>query len=44
MKAYERLLQYVVIPTQSNDDTGTTPSTPEQWNLAARLSGTMPWV
>jgi len=39
MKAYERLLQYVAIPTQSNDDTGTTPSTPEQWNLAQALVG-----
>lgn len=37
MKAYERLLQYVAIPTQSNDETGTTPSTAEQWVLARAL-------
>ena len=37
MKAYERLLQYVVVPTQSNDETGTTPSTAEQWVLARAL-------
>ena len=37
MKAYERLLQYVAVPTQSNDETGTTPSTAEQWVLARAL-------
>ena len=37
MRAYERLLQYVVIPTQSSESTGTTPSTTEQWDLAKHL-------
>ena len=37
MRAYERLLQYVVIPTQSSEITGTTPSTTEQWDLAKHL-------
>lgn len=37
MKAYERLLNYVVIPTQSSEETGTTPSTPEQLILAKAL-------
>jgi len=37
MRAYERLLNYVVIPTQSSEVSDTTPSTPEQWNLAKVL-------
>ena len=37
MKAYERLLNYVVIPTQSSEESNTTPSTPQQWDLANRL-------
>ena len=37
MRAYERLLKYVVIPTQSSEDTGTTPSTKEQLVLARTL-------
>jgi len=37
MRAYERLLNYVVIPTQSSEASDTTPSTPEQWNLAKVL-------
>ncbi len=37
MRAYERLLNYVVVPTQSNEETGTTPSTPEQLVLARAL-------
>ncbi|MBQ7398541.1 MAG: peptidase T [Clostridia bacterium] len=37
MRAYERLLDYVVIPTQSSEASDTTPSTPEQWNLAKVL-------
>lgn len=37
MRAYERLLNYVVIPTQSSEASDKTPSTPEQWNLAKVL-------
>jgi tripeptide aminopeptidase len=37
MKAYERLLRYVTIPTKSSDESESTPSTPEQWNLARLL-------
>ena len=37
MKAYERLLRYVTIPTKSDEDSASTPSTPEQWNLARLL-------
>ncbi len=37
MRAYERLLNYVVIPTQSSEESGSTPSTQEQWNLAKAL-------
>ncbi|MBR3271914.1 MAG: peptidase T [Clostridia bacterium] len=37
MRAYERLLQYVVIHTTSDDTTGTTPSTARQFNLARLL-------
>lgn len=39
MKAYERLLRYVVIPTKSCDESESTPSTPEQWELARLLVG-----
>lgn len=37
MRAYERLLKYVVIPTASDDNNTTVPSTKEQFNLAAVL-------
>ena len=37
MRAYERLLKYVKIHTTSSDETGTTPSTPCQWDLARLL-------
>jgi len=37
MRAYERLLNYVKVYTQSSPDTGTTPSTPCQWDLANLL-------
>jgi tripeptide aminopeptidase len=37
MKAYERLLRYVTIPTKSSEESESTPSTPEQWNLARLL-------
>ena len=37
MRAYERLLKYVKICTESSPDTGDTPSTPGQWDLARLL-------
>lgn len=39
MKAYERLLNYVVVPTKSCDEMAgvKTPSTDEQWGLARKL-------
>lgn len=37
MRAYERLLRYVTIPTKSCDESESTPSTSEQWNLARLL-------
>lgn len=37
MRACERLLKYVRINTQSSPETGTTPSTPGQWELARLL-------
>ena len=37
MRAYERLLKYVKCPTASSEETGTTPSTPGQWELARVL-------
>lgn len=37
MRAYERLLKYVKIHTTSSEETGTTPSTPCQWDLARAL-------
>ena len=37
MRACERLLKYVRINTQSSPETGTTPSTPGQWDLARLL-------
>lgn len=37
MRAYERLLKYVKIYTESSPDTGATPSTPGQWDLARLL-------
>jgi tripeptide aminopeptidase len=37
MRAYERLLKYVTVPTQSSETSGTTPSTACQWELARQL-------
>lgn len=37
MRAYERFLTYAKIHTQSSEDTGVTPSTPCQWDLARVL-------
>ena len=37
MRAYERFLTYAKIHTQSSEDTGVTPSTPVQWDLARVL-------
>ena len=37
MRAYERFLTYAKIHTQSSEDTGVTPSTPIQWDLARVL-------
>ncbi|MFI3208442.1 MAG: peptidase T [Eubacteriales bacterium] len=37
MKAYERLLKYVVVQTQSDDNTGTVPSTTCQFDLTHLL-------
>lgn len=37
MRACERLLKYVRVDTQSSPETGTTPSTPGQWELARLL-------
>lgn len=37
MRAYERLIKYVKICTESSPDTGDTPSTPGQWDLARLL-------
>ena len=37
MRAYERLLRYVTVPTKSDDESESTPSTPEQWDLARLL-------
>ena len=37
MRAYERLLKYVKIHTTSSPETGATPSTPCQWDLARLL-------
>ena len=37
MRAYERLIKYAQICTESAMDTGTTPSTPGQWDLARLL-------
>ena len=37
MRAYERLLKYVQINTESSPETGSTPSTPCQWDLANLL-------
>ncbi|MDO4619017.1 MAG: peptidase T [Lachnospiraceae bacterium] len=41
MRAYERLLNYVKIYTTSDDETGTTPSTARQFDLAKLLVGEM---
>ena len=41
MRAYERLLRYVKVYTQSADGTGTSPSTPCQLELARQLEGEM---
>ena len=37
MRAYERLIQYAKVYTESSPDTGATPSTPGQWDLARML-------
>lgn len=37
MRAYERLIKYVQIHTASSEETGATPSTPGQWDLARVL-------
>ena len=37
MRAYERLIKYVQIYTTSSEETGVTPSTPGQWDLARAL-------
>lgn len=37
MRAYERLLQYVVIDTQSDEYSETVPTTKKQFDLANRL-------
>ena len=37
MRAYERLLNYVRVYTESSESTGVTPSTPGQWDLARQL-------
>ena len=37
MRAYERFLTYAKVCTESADDTGVTPSTPCQWDLAKLL-------
>ena len=37
MRAYERLLTYVKVNTESAEGTGTSPSTPCQWDLARLL-------
>ena len=42
MRAYERMLNYVKVYTQSADGTGMTPSTECQWELARRLEGKSP--
>ncbi len=41
MRAYERFLSYVKIHTQSSEESGVTPSTPCQWDLARLLEGEM---
>ncbi len=38
MRAYERFLRYVRVNTKSDDDTGTTPSSACQWDLARALA------
>lgn len=37
MRAYERLIKYAKVYTESSPDTGATPSTPCQWDLARLL-------
>ena len=37
MRAYERFINYAKVHTQSSHETGVTPSTPCQWELARRL-------
>ena len=37
MRAWERLVKYVQVNTESSPETGTTPSTPCQWDLAKLL-------
>lgn len=38
MRAYERFLNYVKVHTQSSEESGVTPSTPCQWDLARMLA------
>ena len=38
MRAYERLMRYAAVRTPSREDTGATPSTPEQHELAGMLA------
>ena len=37
MDILNRFLSYITVPTNSNSNTGTTPSTSTQWNLAKKL-------
>ena len=41
MRAYERFLRYAAVYTQSAEGTGTSPSTPQQWDLANLLAEEM---
>lgn len=41
MRAYERFLQYVTIPTQSAEGRGVNPSTACQWKLLRQLAEEM---
>lgn len=38
MRAYERLMKYVVIDSESSENTGTHPSTPNQYDIAGVLA------
>ena len=37
MRAYERLLRYVVVPTASDEDSDSVPTTKEQFQMAGIL-------